>query len=77
MHHRKLCCFCSGDGAELGERREIVVMMCLAAAPRLPHVHVFLLPLPCGLDCVFHFGASQIETVSLGSGIPSMPWGVG
>lgn len=51
--------------------------MCLAAVARLPHVHVFLLPLPCGLDSVFHFGESRGETVSLGSGIPSMPWGVG
>lgn len=48
-------------------------MMCLAAVAQLPHVHVFILLLPCGLDCVFHFGESQTETVSLGSGIPSVP----
>lgn len=52
-------------------------MMCLAAAAQLPHVHVFILPLPCGLDCVFHLAESLIEAVSMGSGIPSVPRGVG
>lgn len=50
--------------------------MHLTAVAQLLHVHIFF-SLPHVLDYILIFGGSQGKTVSLGSGIPGMSWGVG